>query len=58
MLQRFFDSLRSASHDSGFEVYFRRLQKQGRPGTPKLEEAQQDYQRFTRAATYWLTIPG
>ena len=57
MLHRFFDTFRSASHDSDFEVYFRSLQKRKGTGTPTLEEAQRDYQRFTRSASYWLVFP-
>ena len=49
MLHKFFGSFRTAGHPSGFEVYFRNIQKVGIPGAPSVEEAQQDYRRLSRS---------
>ena len=58
MLHKFFDSIRAAGHSSGFDVYYMGLQKEGVSGTPSVEEAQQDYWRFTRSKNQsWFLFP-
>ena len=52
MLPKFFRNFRGAGHTSGFDVYYRNLQREGVPGAPSVEEARQDYRRIK-----WLENP-
>ena len=59
MLHKFFDHFRGISRSSGFEDYYMSLQKKGIPGAPSVEEARQDYRRFTESDNQsWFLFSG
>ena len=52
MLHRFVDTIRQASHASGFCVYLGNLQRSRGSGLPTVEEAKKDYRDRFHSTVY------
>ena len=54
MLHRFIDTIRSMHATSTFETYLNNLQRNGRTGTPRVDEARKDFRSFVRSEGWHL----
>ncbi len=48
MLHRFIDTIRSMHATSTFDTYLNNLQRSGRTGTPRVDEARKDFRAFAK----------
>ncbi len=48
MFHRFIDTIRSISATSTFDTYLNNLQRNGRTGTPRMDEARKDFRSFVQ----------
>ncbi len=48
MLHRFIDTIRSMHTTSTFNTYLNNLQRSGRTGMPKVDEARKDFRSFVK----------
>ena len=49
MLHRFIDTIRNIHAPSTFDSYLSTLQRSGRTGTPRIDEARKDFQSFVKS---------
>ena len=48
MLHRFFDTIRGMHTISPFDTYLNNLQRSGRTGVPRVDEARKDFRSFPK----------
>ena len=48
MLHRFIDTIRSMHATSSFDTYLNGLQRSGRTGMPRVDEARKDFRSFVK----------
>ncbi|MCH8186192.1 MAG: hypothetical protein IH862_08860 [Chloroflexi bacterium] len=48
MLHRFFDTIRGIHTTSTFDTYMNNLQRSGRTGMPRVDEARKDFRSFVK----------
>ncbi len=49
MLHRFLNTIRNIHPVSPFDSYVSNLQRSGRPGAPKMDEARKDFRSFMKS---------
>ena len=54
MLHRFIDTIRSMHATSTFETYLNNLQRSGRTGTPRVDEARKDFRSLLKSDGWHL----
>ncbi len=54
MLHRFFDTILSMHATSTFDTYLNNLQRSGREGMPKVEEARKDFRALVKSDGWHL----
>ena len=54
MLHRFIDTIRSMHAASGFDTYLNHLQRSGRTGMPRVDEARKDFRSFVNSGGWHL----
>ena len=54
MLHRFIDTIRSMHATATFDTYLNSLQRSGRTGMPKVDEARKDFRSFVKSGGWHL----
>ena len=54
MLHRFFDTIRGIHTTSTFDTYLNNLQRTGRTGMPRVDEARKDFRSFVKSEGWHL----
>lgn len=54
MLHRFIDTIRSMYATSTFDTYLNSLQRSGRAGMPKVDEARKDFRALVKSEAWHL----